>query len=286
MDRGNAVPFKLEDLELDEISLVDDPASPGAQIVLAKRADGDQQLKKESRMADMSTEEKKRLQQLMDKGMSEDEARREMAKEAKMDDYKKRAEAAEAKVDTLTKQVDTLTKAVTDQGLIIVKNASDELIVNKRSDDDYVEIDGEKVLKASVPAPVLRSIEKQAQELAELKKSNEMVRLDKRAETEIPNFAGNASAKRALLKAVDAIEDEELRKAVQTSLTSASKLLAKSFTELGHLGTDESAEGTMGELNKLAREYADKHGVTFEKAFSEVTKSGKGAELFAKRNTN
>ena len=38
------------------------------------------------------------------------------------------------------------------------------------------------------------------------------------------------------------------------------------------------------ELNKMAEDYSAEKKVTFAKAFAEVTKTGRGAELFAKRN--
>ena len=40
----------------------------------------------------------------------------------------------------------------------------------------------------------------------------------------------------------------------------------------------------MSELNKMAEEYAVEKKVTFAKAFADVTRTGRGAELFAKRN--
>lgn len=271
------MPYELDDLDLDEISLVDDPASPGAQVVLAKRADGER-IAKEGRMADMSDEQKRRMQELMDKGMSEDDARRQMAKEAKMaDEYKKRAEVAEAQVAELTKALEGADR--------VVKIDGDKVSVSKRSDDDYVEIEGEKVLKSAVPAPVLAMIQKQAKEVEELQKAAEIQRLDKRADSDIPNFGGSAGERRALLKAVDGIDDEDTRKGVSAMLKAASKLMEKGFGEIGHLGNTDDG-GAMSELEKMASAYADEKGVTYEVAFAEVSKSGKGRELFAKRNAN
>jgi len=48
--------------------------------------------------------------------------------------------------------------------------------------------------------------------------------------------------------------------------------------------TKGAAGLAIGELNKMAEDYSAEKKVTFAKAFAEVTKTGRGAELFAKRN--
>ena len=271
------MPHKLTELVLDEISLVDDPASAGAQVVLAKRYDAETKIiLKESDMK----YDKKRMEGLMaEKAMTEDEAMAFMDKEAA-----DKEEATVKQVAALTKSVATLTTALEATGAV-VKNADGDVSIEKRADDDYVEVGGEKILKSSVPAAVLAQITKQAGQLDELTKSADIVRLDKRAATDIPHFTGSANEQRALLKAVDGISDEAVRKGVEGALKAASKLLSKAFAELGSRETEQDGSA-MAALDKMAAEYAVAHDVTHAAAFSKVSATGEGAKLFAKRNAN
>lgn len=270
------MPYELEELELDELSLVDDPASPGARVVLAKRNGGNPSTK--GGISKMGDKEKARLKELMDKeGMSEDEAKRYMEKEAQ-----KMADDAQKRADELEKRVEALTKALGDAGFEV-----DGDKVTKRAEEETIEIDGEKVAKSAVPAPILKRLEAQAKDLDDLKKAAEIERLDKRASVEIPNIGGSPKVHRALLKAVDGISDEETRKGALDALKGASKMLAKSFAEVGHTGADDADENSaMGQLNKMAADYAEANDVTFEQAFAKVCATKKGRELFAKRNAN
>ena len=237
----------------------------------------------------MSDEEKKRLRSLMDKGMSEEEAKRYMEKEAQKmsDDATKRADQAEAQVTALTKSVEALVAALEAAGFDVEVDNGAVGKIAKKAAEETIEIDGETIAKSAVPAPILKRLERQAKDLDDLKKAAEVERLDKRAAADIPNLGGSPKVHRALLKAVDGIADEELRKEAESALKGASTMLGKSFAEIGHTGADEPAEGSaMAELNKMAADYAEKHDVTFEAAFAKVSATGKGRELFAKRNAH
>lgn len=336
------MPYRLEDLDLEELSLVDEPASIGARIAVFKRdtvakidvgdrvswsssggtargivrsivRDGEvpgipvkitgsedspaarielldddgeprgefvgHKLETLNKGAiGMTDEQKRRMRQLMEKeNMSEADAKAKV-----MDEYR---EKAEKRVDALEGQIAALTKALEGAGMTVTVT-DDKVEVGKAADDAFVEVSGQKVAKASIPAPVLEAIEKQRKDLDELMKAQEIQKLDKRAEELIPNFGGTAGEKRALLKAVEGIADADTRAGVEKALGAASKLLLKSFGEIGHTGNDDDPEGPAARLDKMAAEYAEQKGVTFAKAYAEVTKTGEGAKLFAKRNAN
>ena len=99
---------------------------------------------------------------------------------------------------------------------------------------------------------------------------------------EIPHLAGDAVTKGAVLKAIDAIADEAIRKSAHAMLKGANSVASKLTREFGTVAPQET--DAMTELNKMAEDFAAENKVTFAKAFADVTRSGRGAELFAKRN--
>jgi len=275
------MPFNVTDLELIELSLVDEPANPAARVVMFKRAAPD----------DM------KIQELIDGGMPEAEARDQVARmrrnkgagptgdlgkgDLSMSDQEKRLEELEAANKRLEASRDALVKSLETEGYV-VQIADEAVTVEKRKAEDYIEVSGEAVLKSALPASVLAMISKQAGELAEVTKKLEAEELVKRVSAEIPHLAGAPAMKGAVLKAIDAITDDEVRKAAHAMLKGANTLASKLTREFGTVAPQET--DAMTELNKMAEEYAVEKKVTFAKAFADVTRTGRGAELFAKRN--
>lgn len=282
------MPFEITELELIELSIVDEPANPGARAVLFKRDDT------------------KEIEDLIKGGMSEDEARDQVARMRReqaagltrktgkkgtdmSEDVEKRLAKIEAENEKLAASVSTLSKALTGEGYVVEQKKGGDVSIEKRSDDDFIEVGGERVLKSAVPAGVLAAIEKQGKELSGMAETLEKAALEKRADSELGNLIGEVPAKGALLKAVDAIEDEETRKGAHEILASANKL-AKSSLLKEHGRTthemDDEAANAQAKLEKLAKEYAADKGVSYPVAFAEVTKSGEGLELFNKRKSH
>ena len=192
------------------------------------------------------------------------EADASTAKEDGMsEDIAKRLEAAEAQVAELTKRAEEAEAA-------LAKAAEPA--------PEYVEIDGQRVEKSAVPAPVLDAIQKQADRIAKMEAEAEAVALAKRGESDLPNLSGEALVKGRLLKAAEGIGDEAV--AALKAADAAAALASRSIGKSG--GYD--AGSPMDELNKMAEDYATKNSVTKAVAFAEITKSGRGLELFNKRN--
>jgi hypothetical protein len=275
------MPFNVTDLELIELSLVDEPANPAARVVMFKRAAPDEM----------------KIQELIAEGMSEADARDQVARmrrskgagptgdldkgDRSMSDQEKRLEELEAANKRLEASRDALVKSLETEGYV-VQIADEAVTVEKRQAEDYIEVSGEAVLKSALPASVLAMISKQAGELAEVTKKLEAEELVKRVSAEIPHLSGAPAMKGAVLKAVDAIADDEVRKAAHAMLKGANTLASKLTREFGTVAPEET--DAMSELNKMAEEYAVEKKVTFAKAFADVTRTGRGAELFAKRN--
>ena len=198
-----------------------------------------------------------------------------------MSDQEKRLEELEATNKRLEASRDALVKSLETEGYV-VQIADEAVTVEKRKAEDYIDVAGEPVLKSALPASVLAMISKQAGELAEVTKKLEAEELVKRVSVEIPHLSGAPAMKGAVLKAVDAIADDEVRKAAHAMLKGANTLASKLTREFGTVAPEET--DAMTELNKMAEAHAAEHKVTFAKAFADVTRTGRGAELFAKRN--
>ena len=258
--------FSLKNILLDEVSLVDDPANPGAQVAVWKRKEsgGVPAVKRERAIKggySMTAEElKKRLE----------------AQETQISELTKRAETAEAATEAAEGKYDSVVKAAEESGLTVAE-ADGKVTVTKAKEPEYIEIDGEKVEKSLVPAPLLKQLEAQGKEIDELKKTRQMEDLRKRAEEDLPSMAGSVDERAELLKAVDAIEEDEVRDAVMKSLKAADAAVAKFADELGSGHVDETT--ATARLDKMAKEHAAEHDVSYEQAFDAVTKSGEGRQL-------
>ena len=198
-----------------------------------------------------------------------------------MSDQEKRLVELEAANKRLEGSVDALVKSLETEGYV-VQIADEAVTVEKRKAEDYIEVGGETILKSALPAGVLSVISKQADELAAVTKKLEAEEMVKRVSAEIPHLAGDAVTKGEVLKAIDAIADEAVRKTAHAMLKGANALASKLTREFGSVAPQET--DAMTELNKMAEDFAAEKKVTFAKAFAEVTKTGRGAELFAKRN--
>ncbi len=232
------MPQKLKNITLDEISAVDVPADPNARMTFYKRAN--------TKGGDMDPQEL---------------AEKLEAVEGQVADLTKRAEGSEAALESLKKSADEAGFDVTD-----------EHVLTKRAEPEYVEIDGERFEKSAVPAPLLKRMENQAKEIAEIKKANENARLEKRGRAELPNLAGTDLEKGQLLEAVG--DNENLLK----SLKSADAAIEKQMSEIGTNPMSDEASATF-RLNKMAGDYATANGVSFEQGYTEVTKTAEGSRL-------
>lgn len=293
---------RLKGLRLDELSLVDRPANSQSKIALYKRGDNtmtDANKAMHGDNSDMSDTEKSRMRELMDKeNMSEKDARAQVMRERTdknagspggnpsdnegdnmSEDTKKELGDLKEQVGQLTKQLEAVQSQVEEHGLSVTKKDDGSLKVEKKADEEYVEFNGEKVAKSALPAPVLKHLEQQNEELRKMKERQEAEDLRKRADQEIPNLKGSADERGALLKAVDGISDEATRKSVIETLKAADGFAKNAFSEIGKSAADDESSAT-ARLNKMADEHAKENNKTFEQAYADVTKDGEGARLF------
>jgi hypothetical protein len=209
------MPNKLSDLSIDEVSLVDSPANPGAKVALFKRESLQELADTAKRLLhpDTSAEEPdltmkgntSMTPEDLEKSLGELRAENETLKKS-VETEKTRADAAEAKAATQKKDEPEPIDAQIEKAAEPIRKEFAEL--KKRTEE------AEAIAKA----------EREARLLADF---------TKRAEAELPNTSGKPEEKGALLKRLS----EKLEKAdfetVLTQLKKADKAMAPNFREVG-----------------------------------------------------
>ena len=270
----------LLDLELDELSLVDRPANQAATICLIKR---DESMEDMEKGYDSYLDERKMY--YMDKGMGEDEAMKKAKEELdKMSAKEKeelmarlgKADEAEetevdqealflAEVDALKAEVSRLSKALEDNGFAVTEEE-----VTKAEEPEYLEVEGEKVAKSDIPAPVLKALEEAAIE-------KRMVELRKQADEILPNFDNEIAA--SLLAHV--AKDD----AIVEALKSADAALGASMSEIGEASVEADMLSSSDKLDALVKSYMDENNLAKKdhaKAYAAVAKTDEGKALISK----
>ena len=191
----------------------------------------------------------------------------------------------ETQVDTITKERDAekaereaMTKAAEDAGLTVTKADDGTVSLEKAAEPEYIEVNGEKLEKSAVPEPLLKQIEADRARLKKMEQEREAETLAKRAESELPNLKGTAEEKGALIKAVDSIEDESVRKSISETLKAADAATSKMFSEVGKSAADDEDSATY-KLNKMASDIAEKEGLTFHQGFVKAVDTTEGRKL-------
>lgn len=116
-------------------------------------------------------------------------------------------------------------------------------------------------------------------EFIKLRRAQEDADLAKRAEADLANLPGDLAVRKALLKAVDGIEDEKLRQGAQDALKAHNARMGGALREVGFGGSpaviekgDERAQAN-AELERLAKERAAKEGENFYEAYDKVSEA-------------
>lgn len=151
----------------------------------------------------------------------------------------------------------------------------------------YKSLDGTEYRKSD--GALVTKLAKQADENAKALKAErekrEDTELKKRASEYLKNMPGDESVKAALLKSVEGIADEEIRKKALEALKAGDNSLSGAFVRKGHNGAMpevEDKEGALSELDKMAKAHATDHKTTYAKAYDEVIRTEVGKELYAK----
>lgn len=165
-----------------------------------------------------------------------------------------------------------------DERKAIVKNLADAnpVIYKSASGAEFRKNDDPRLIDMAKQADENAKVAKAATEAL----ANEQ--LQKRAVEVFKNSPGTVEEKGAMLKALEAIPDEALRKKAIESATAGDRALAAAFTRKGANGETVSNEAgdAHAKLTEMAKSYADTNKVSFHKAYDVVTQTADGKKLY------
>lgn len=281
------MPNLLKNLHLEELSLVDRPANAQAMVSLFKRDNSEEEITK------MNEEMEAKVKAYMDdKGCGRGEAMKalgydmEKADEVVTEEVAEKAapeveaaeapevdvEALKADVDRLTAENQHLRKGLIDNGYVIRADS-----IEKKAEEEMMDIDGEMVAKSDIPAPVLKALEAAAVAKREHEIEKADLELTKKAEEVLPHFETGAA--KSLLKSFS--EDE----GIMVMLKAADAAFEASMQEFGKSDVDGEFATSADKLDALVKSYMDENQLKkseFAKAYAAVAKTDEGKALITK----
>lgn len=281
------MPNLLKNLHLEELSLVDRPANAQAMVSLFKRDNSEEEITK------MNEDMEAKLKAYMDdKGCGRGEAMKalgydmEKADEVVTEEVAEKAapeveaveapeidvEALKADFDRLTAENQHLRKGLIDNGYVIRADS-----IEKKAEEEMMDIDGEMVAKSDIPAPVLKALEAAAVAKREHEIEKADLELTKKAEEVLPHFETGAA--KSLLKSFS--EDE----AIMVMLKAADAAFEASMQEFGKSDVDGEFATSADKLDALVKSYMDENQLKkseFAKAYAAVAKTDEGKALITK----
>ena len=280
------MPNLLKNLHLEELSLVDRPANAQAMVSLFKRDNSKEEITK------MSEEMEAKVKAYMeDKGCGRGEAMKaldmdmEKADEAAEEVAEKAApeveaveapeidvEALKADVERLSEENQHLRKGLIEAGYVIRADS-----IEKKAEEEMMDIEGEMVAKSTIPTPVLKALEAAAVAKREHELEKADIELTKSAGEVLPHF--EAGAAKTLLKSFS--EDD----AIMVMLKAADAAFAASMQEFGKSDVDGEFATSADKLDALVKSYMDENQLKksdFAKAYAAVAKTDEGRTLITK----
>lgn len=270
------MPNLLKQLELEELSLVDRPANAQAMVSLFKRDNSQEEVNK--------MDEDKIKAYMEEKGCGREDAMKALG----YDDTEKSAEdtteevnpegedilekAGNEEVEALKAENERLRKSLIENGFVIKADA-----IEKKAEVEVIEVEGEMVAKADIPAPVLKALEdaKASIEAAAIEKAD--IELTKKAEETLPHF--DVAVAKEVLKSF--AEDE----AVMAAMLAADKAFEAAMQEFGKSDADGEFATAADKLDALVKAYMDDHNMKkgeYAKAYAAVAKTDDGKALINK----
>lgn len=290
------MPNLLKNLQLEELSLVDRPANAQAMVSLFKRDNSEEEVSKMTNeemeakvkaymeekqcgrpeaMKALGYDDMMKSEEVEAEAVATEEAPEvEKAEETEAPEAeveKAEEEAAEEqrefdfeKFDRLMVENQLLRKSLIENGYVIYADK-----VEKKSDVEMMEIEGEMVAKSDIPAPVLKALEAAAIEKAD-------VALTKRAEETLPHF--DLGVAKELLKF-------DLGDEVMAALKAADKLFEGTMAEFGKSDVDGEFTSANDKMDALTKAYMEEHGMKksqYAVAYAAVAKTDEGKALINK----
>lgn len=258
------MPNLLQNLQLEELSLVDRPANAQAMVSLFKRDNPEES-------EDMEKGMEAKIKAYMDeKGCGREEAMKALGYDMQKAD--EAVDTLKADVDRLKAENERLRKGLLDAGYVIKAD-----VIEKKAEVEMIEVAGVSVAKADIPAPVLKALEEAevAKKQYEIEKAD--AELAKMAEQILPNFDVNVA--KPLLKA---FSQEE---AILAALKAADAAFDAAMQEVGKSDVDGEFASSKDKLDALVKAHMEENGLQksdYFKAYAEVAKTEQGKTLIAK----
>ena len=170
---------------------------------------------------------------------------------------------------------DTLTKAEDQDAFLDLSEDARTTSLTKVDDGVvFTAANGDEYFKSDDPRMVKMAQERDAdrKELAKARATAAQLSYEQRADTELKGLSGDLAVRSAIVKALDTIENEDVRKAAFESIKGGSQSLEKAFDEIGHGdGTvTKTSEDAQSKLTKLANDKASKDAIDFYDAYAQV----------------
>lgn len=151
--------------------------------------------------------------------------------------------------------------------------------INKADPVVYTAIDGTEFHKSDDARYVAMAKKSDANdaEIAKTRAINSKLEFEKRADDELSFMPGDLATRAAIVKAIDGIANDELRKSAQASISAKNTEMSKSFGEgrvTGHSDTAISKGETVdanAQLDTLSKAYATEHSVNYFEAYETVS---------------
>lgn len=289
-------PHRLLDLDFDEVSLVDRPANPGARVVLYKRSN--------ETVPDAGNPAGDHVSKGKDNPMPADDAKKVADLEKSVADLTKsvtdltskleKAEADKNEAQAIAKMSDAEREYLKgikgdDRKEFLEMTAAKrrKLVKAAEDDDEVLKVAGQEIRKSAVGESafeVMKAQQAQLNEQAEaIKKAaekSEMDALTKRAADEFGHLPGEAVVKAKVLKAVAGMDDET-RKALDEMLKAGEEAIKGAFKTIG-VRKGEVVGSAEEKLEKMAKDKAEKDGITYAKAYQAVLDTPEGSNLYSK----
>lgn len=267
------MPTLLEKLNLEELSLVDEPANADAKVTIFKRnsdekeeaeslgvTETDNQLEK----SNMSEENKVSVEELQKSLADVTKQNEELAaKLAEAESLSKMSDAEKAYMEKMSDKEKEDWKTMSPEER---KRRMGEM----KKNDETVEIDGQSISKSAVGEAQFAIFKAQAKKIEALEKSAreavekaELVGFAKTAREEYGNLPGSDEEKAYLLKAAASL-DENVQNTLNSILKAANKANAGAFETIGKKSSETSNEEEV--LEKKAEEIAKRDNISKEQA--------------------
>jgi hypothetical protein len=168
-----------------------------------------------------------------------------------------------------------LAKSADERGSEINKSTEEDPVVyTSLSGDEFRKSDDSRLIKLA------KERDEDRKELAKARVERENAGFEKRAEELLPNSSGDLPVRAAIVKALDGIKDEDLRKGAFESVQAGDKALKAAFNRTGHQTVTGDEGDAETELTNLAKARAEKDECSFTDAYAKV--ADENPALFAK----